>query len=129
MSAAYPSGWNTVVPVETGKVSASLGPPVIGAFRLPTDPLFYANFTLQNVIGGSRFRITRNDNGNELASGLVPGSVATDHTISGIAGFENPMLMRIVIRNASGSTKYRSFETFAFLYKSGGSSYILQQVD
>lgn len=129
MASVIPVPAFSLVPAQSSKTAPSQSSMALGVARLPTDPFFYASLTLQNVLGGSRYRITRNDTGAELASGLVPGAVATDHVIAGIPAYSNPMLMRIVVRNASGATKYKAFETFAYLYKTGGAAYIIQQVD
>lgn len=97
-----------------------------GVARLPTDPRYYADLVLQNVVAGSRYRVTRNDTGAELATGTGGGS---DITISNIPCYTNPMLVDIMIRNASGATKYKPFATAAYIYKTGGSAYVIQAVD
>lgn len=101
----------------------------LGVFRLPTDPLFYANLTLNNMVAGSRYRVTRHDNGNELATGVAAGSGLVDVVLTGVACFANPAQVDITVRNASGSPAYRVFDTAAFIPKSGTSAYVLQQLD
>lgn len=98
----------------------------VGRLPLPTDPLFYADLTLQNIVVGSRYRITRNDTGAELATGVAGASPLT---ISGIPCFANPMQVDITVRNASGSTKYKVLDTAAFMAKTGASAYISQIPD
>jgi hypothetical protein len=97
--------------------------------RLPTDPLFYADLTLNNIVAGSRYRVTRHSNGDELATGVAAGSGLVDITLSGIPCFSNPMQVDITVRNASGSPAYKVFDTSAFMVKAGSSAYILQQED
>ena len=94
--------------------------------RLPTDPLFYADLTLENIVVGSRYRVTRRSTGAELAIG-VAGS--TSEVLAGLPCFTNPMQVDITVRNASGSPAYRVFDTSAFMVKAGASAYILQQAD
>ena len=123
----FPGPLATFSPTASNKViSGTYSGTTIGVFRLPTDPLYYATLTIQNVVSGSRYRVTRADTGAELATGTGGGS---DIVIAGIPCYANPMLVDIKIRNASGATKYKPFETAAYIYKTGGSSYVIQQVD
>jgi hypothetical protein len=115
-----------LVPAQSGRVQASHFGATAGVFRLPTDPLFYADLTLLNIVVGSRYRITRNDTSAELATGVAS---STAETAFGLACYANPMRVDITVRNASGSTKYRVFDTSAFMVKAGTSAYILQQPD
>jgi len=112
-SRSRPSGWRNTFAVQ----------------RAPTDPYYYANLILQNVIGGSRYRITDSASGTELASGLVGGSVATDVTINGLAAYSNPALLRVTIRRGTSAPKYQPFETFTYLYRVGSNAYISQIPD
>ena len=123
---ALPHGHGTIVAVATNRIQPTPTPCSFGVFRLPTDPLYYATLTLQNVVASSRYRVTRADNGDELATGTGGGS---DIVLSSIPCYSNPMLVNIKIRNASGVTKYKPFETSAYIYKTGGSAYIIQTVD
>lgn len=99
----------------------------LGVFRLPADPLFYATLTLRNVIDASRYRVTRADTGALLATGAASGT--GDVVLTGVACYANPQEVDITVRNASGSTKYKVFDTTAFISRSGGEAYILQQQD
>lgn len=117
------------VPNGNNRVALCSGGAAAGIFRLPTDPLFYATLTLRNVVAGSRYRVTRADTGAELATSLVSGSGLVDEVISGVACYANPQEVDITVRNASGSTKYKPFQTAAFIAKSGGEAYILQSED
>lgn len=115
-------------PAPTAKM-LSAGAGSVGVFRLPTDPLFYASLTLRNIVGGSRYRITRNDTGAELASGVAAGSGLVDVTISGVACYANPQLVDIVVRNASASPRYKPLNSQAEITKSGATAFIFQVSD
>jgi hypothetical protein len=123
------TGVGTIANAQTGRVSPMLHGHIVGVFRLPTDPLFYADLTLRNVVAGSRYRVTRADTGAELATGLVSGSGLVDQVISGVACYANPQQVNITVRNASGTPKYKIFDTAAFITKSGASAYIIQIQD
>jgi hypothetical protein len=116
------------VPAKTGRIGGSVTSCAYGAFRLPTDALFYASLTLQNVAQDSRYRVTRHDTGDQLDSGVQSGD-RTDIVISGLAAYSNPMLMDVSVRKASASPLYKPVATSAYLYKTGGSSYIVQVSD
>lgn len=125
MGTAIPFHWGSIGPTPSAKMlGASQGS--IGAMRLPTDPMFYATLTLQNIIVGSRYRVTRNDIGVQLATGVAASST---EVLASIPCFANPMQVDISVRNASGSPKYKPFETAAFMISAGASAYILQQLD
>lgn len=126
MSVGYPNPDMTIFPAQTGRLNSALGGVSIGMFRLPTDPLFYATLTLQNIVAGSRYRITRHDTGAQLATGVAASST---EVITGVPCFANPMQVDITVRNASGGTKYKPFDTAAFMVSAGASAYILQSVD
>lgn len=125
---AIPHGPLTLSPLARGLAQAA-GAVSLGVLRLSTDPLFYAPLILRNIVAGSRYRITRADTGAELATGVAAGSGPVDVTVSGVACYANPQEVDITVRNASGSTKYKVFDTVAFIAKSGGEAYILQTED
>lgn len=120
-----PSPFGTIV-AERGKSAPVIAGGGLGVFPLPTDPLFYATLTLVNIVVGSRYRVTRYDNGAELATAVA---ASTTVVIPGLTCFSNPMQVNITVRNASGSTKYRVFDTSAFMVKTGTSAFVLQQLD
>lgn len=115
----------TIAPAASGRMSSNLGLSV-GVFRLPTDPLFYADLTLDNIVIGSRYRVTRRSTGDELATGVA---ASTTEVLASLPCYSNPMAVDITVRNASGSPVYKVFDTGASLSKTGGSAYILQQLD
>lgn len=128
--AGFANPWLITFPAATGRLQRCVGGVcAVGAFRLPTDPLFYATLTLRNIVAGSRYRVTRADTGAELATGLVAGTGLVDEAISDVACYANPQEVDITVRNASGTTKYKVFDTAAFIAKSGGEAYILQIED
>lgn len=106
--------------------SRNIGRYSLETVRHPADALFYADLTLNNVVIGSRYRVTRDSDGSELATGIASSSTVT---ISDISAYSNPMLMKIIIRKASGSPYYKEFKTYANLIRGGVSAYILQELD
>ncbi len=95
--------------------------------RQPTDPLFYASITLQNVLSGSRYWIAQASNlSNVLATGTAPGG---DIVIAGIPAVANPMLVEVRVRFASGTTKYQPLTTYGYLSRSGVVIYVAQVED
>lgn len=83
--------------------------------------------TLQNVVAGSRYWVAQSsDPSNVIANGDAPGG---DIVISGIGALANPMLLTIRVRKGTSGTKYRPFETNAYLVKAGATAYISQQLD
>lgn len=120
-----PNPMGTLVPTGTGVVVPS-GIGAFGAFRLPTDPLFYFAITLENIVIGSRYRVTRNSDGLELATGTA---ASTTEVISGVPAYSSNMLMNLTIRNASGSPAYKIFDTSAYAARDGAFVYVLQQSD
>lgn len=119
-------GFPSLQPASRGKSVSSGGNRSMGVLRLPTDPLFYFDLTLENIVVGSRYRITRQSTGAELATGVAS---STTEVISGVPSFSSNMLMDITIRKASGSPNYKIFDTAAYANQAGSSAYILQQLD
>lgn len=125
MTLALPSLLATLVPAQTGRING-IGPVSHGAFRLPTDPLFFASLTLDNIVVGSRYRVTRVSNGEELATGVA---ASTSEVIAGLPVYSNPMQVAITVRNASGTPAYKVFNTQAAMRREGASAFILQIED
>ncbi len=126
MSIVFPDPVISVVPVQTGRIASAAGVDAVGAFRLPTDPLFLATLTLRNVVTGSRYRVTRNDNGDELAAGVAAGSTVT---LTGIPCYSDPMLVDITVRKASAAPFYKSAFAQAEIPREGTQSFIFQIAD
>lgn len=129
MSGVFPDPFMTIAPMSTGRVVPSLGGATLGVFRLPTDPLFFADLTLRNIVGGSRYRVTRNDTGAELASGVAAGTGLVNVTISGVACYANPQLVDIVVRKGTTAPKYQPYTSQTEITKSGGLAFIAQVPD
>src|SRR5574337_879471 len=126
MSAIFSRGSLIHIPVQTGRVRGSLGGCTVGSFRLPADPLFYADVTLTGLVVGSRYRLTRHDTGAELAQAVA---AATTETVPAVAAYANPMQVDIDVRMASGAPYYKPFQTAVKLVKGGAVAFILQQLD
>lgn len=125
MSTVIPTIHGGYGPMPRGLVAPVCGTSV-GAFRLATDPLFYAALTLDNIVVGSRYRVTRVSNGEELATGVA---ASTSEVIAGLPVYSNPMQVAITVRNASGTPAYKVFNTQASMSREGASAYILQIED
>lgn len=126
MSTCIPCLRNSVAPASRGKM-VNPGRGAVGVFRLPSDPLFYANLTLQNIVVGSRYRVVwADDETVELASGVAG---ATEETLTGLAAYANPMLVKVTARKGTSAPKYIPHDTYGYLTKSGGSVYLAQQPD
>ncbi len=125
MTVIIPHPYNAISPAARGRTAPAIGQGV-GIFRLPTDPLFFAQLTLDNIVVGSRYRVTRRSNGEELATGVA---ASTTEVIAGISIYSNPMLVDITVRNASGSPAYSIFDTSAFMTREGATAYILQRAE
>lgn len=114
----------TVLPTSR---SRGVGGIVLGTQRAPSDPLFSASIVLQNIIVGTRYRITvASDDSIVLASGVADSTMIT---IDGVNGYANPMLIFMKIRNASGAPAYKPADQYAYLTKFGTTIYINQEVD
>jgi hypothetical protein len=98
----------------------------IGAFRLPTDPIYFFTLTLENIVVGSRYRVTRHSTGAELAAGIA---TSTTEVIAGVPAYSSGMLMDVTVRNASGTPTYKIFDSAAFASPDGAGVYVLQQLD
>ena len=125
MTACVPCPKMTVLGTGTGRI-----PPAflyrIGAFRLPTDPLFYADLTLENIAVGSRYRVTRDSDGAELATGVAS---STTEVISGVAVYSSAMLVKITVRKGTTAPKYEPLDAYAYMERGGASAYISQIPD
>lgn len=124
----FPDPYGSVVASRGFSIPTAHGTTLVVG-RIATDAMFYATLTLNNIVAGSRYRITRTSTGDELATGLVAGSGLVDEVIAGIPCFSSPMQVNITVRNASGATKYKVFNTAALMVKAGASAYILQIED
>ena len=115
---------NIFVPSARGKIQPSSYGITDGVFRLPTDPVFFADFTLTNILVWSTYWIAESANlSNVLASGTAWSSTVV---ITGMASYSSPtMLVTIRIRKIW----YSDFPTQAFHSKTWAGSYIIQVID
>ena len=95
--------------------------------RLPTDPLFYATITLQNIVVGSRYWLAQASN---LSNILAEGDAAsTSVVLSSIPAYANPMLVEVRVRKGGTSPEYKPLKTYGYLGREGVSIYIAQTED
>lgn len=126
MTSILPTPFVTISPTTRGRMTSAGAPLSVGAFRLPTDAIYYFDLTLENIVAGSRYRITRHDTGAELATGVA---AATSEVVAGVPAYSAGMLMDITVRKASGAPNFKIFDTAAYAAQAGTSAYILQQLD
>lgn len=95
--------------------------------RLPSDPLFYANITLQNIVVGSRYWVAKaTDLSYVLATGVAESS---EVVLTNIQSYSNPMLIEVRVRKASEPVKYQPFVTYGYLVRGGVTIYCAQVAD
>lgn len=95
--------------------------------RAPTDPYFYADIFIKNMVIGSKYQVVQNSNPTSvLASGTC---TITDFTITSIPAYANPMFMRIRVRKSSADPKYEDLQTYGYLVAEGVTVYISQSLD
>lgn len=127
MTACIPDGGLTFLPAASGKItSVQPGGCSVGVFRLPTDPLFFADLTLDNIVVGSRYRVTRESNGEELATGEA---ASTTVNLTGLAVYANPMLVKITVRKGTAAPKYEPLDTYVNMTRGTTTAYISQVPD
>lgn len=96
--------------------------------RLPSDPVLYADVTLDNIVVGSRYRLEYH-NGTSWVL-LREGTAASTTVIeTGVPAYSNPMLVRARVRKSSASPKYFPLDTFGYLVRGGVSIYVAQVAD
>ena len=113
---AYDTGY--AVPTPLGARSIA---------RLPTDPLFYSDVELTNIVVGSRYWIAlATDPDTVLASGTAASTTVTE---SGLPVYTNPQLLLVRVRKSSASTKYFPLTVYGYQDRDGASIYISQVAD
>lgn len=80
--------------------------------RLPTDPFFSADVTIQNAVIGSSYIILGPDGTTVLAG---PGTVSTDpQVLANVESFADEYVIELRLRKSSpGSTRYKPLNQFA----------------
>jgi hypothetical protein len=126
MTAVFNNPHCIAVPAQSNRVTPGIVGTTVGVFRLPTDPLFYADLVLQNIVSGSRYRVIKDDDGTELATG-VAGS--TTVTLTGLPVYANPQLVKITVRKGTSAPKYEPFDTYAYMARGSVSAFIAQIPD
>lgn len=121
-----PGDFVTPLPAPRGKMLCAGGLLSTGAARLPTDPLFYADLVLQNVVVNSRYRVIVDDTGEELAAGTA---ASAEVTLSGLAVYANPQLVKITVRKGTSAPKYEPLDAYAYMTSGEVSAYIAQVPD
>ncbi len=126
MTTVLPDPLITTSPGGRGYTTGSHFGVGAGVARLPTDPIFYADLTLENIAVGSRYRVTRASNGEELAAGEAASATVN---LTGLAVYANPMLVKITVRKATTAPKYQPLDTFVNMGRGVATAYISQVPD
>ena len=126
MPAIFPDPNVSIATAVRGKAMGGVGAHSTYFSRLPTDPLFFANLTLENIVVGSRYRVTRASNGDELATGEAANTTVT---LTGIAVYSNPMLVKIAVRKGTTAPKYIPLDAYASMTRGTATAYISQVPD
>lgn len=109
--------------------TASSIPGIFTAFanqRLPTDPLFYSDVILENIVVGSRYRIALNSDDTELSKGT---SASTTETISSLPCYTNPQLLKCDVRYSSATPKYIPLTIYSYQDREGANFFVSQIED
>lgn len=116
------------MPSERGKVSIGHCMETTGAFRLPADPLYYADVSVKNMVVGSAWIIGYDNAGTftTLDSGTC---TVTDFTISGVPAYSSSFLLELRARKGTAATKYLPFTTYAYHSQSVPTIYVSQVED
>ena len=122
----FPNPLISIGEAVRGKAAGACGAFSLSYSRLPTDPLFYAGLTLENIAVGSRYRVTRASNGEELAAGEAASATVN---LTGLAVYANPMLVKIAVRKATTAPKYKPLDTFVNMGRGVATAYISQVPD
>lgn len=114
--------------VRTALTSSKSSPgfPHIAIQRQPTDPYYYADVDIANMIVGSRYMLGYDDDG--VFTSLSSGTAAvSDFTISLVPAYDSPsFLLALRVRKASAATKY-SPDVFYTEHSSSGSNIYVSQ--
>lgn len=90
------------------------------------DIMYHSEIVIQNAVVGSRYWLARAADDGVISIGIVS---ASSFTVADIPVYENPMLVKIRLRNASGSPRYVPYETYVYLGRNGATAYISQIAD
>ena len=121
-------GWQGVSLPATSR-SIAFGDGVFSHQRAPSDPYFYADIFVENIVIGSRWMLGYTPSGGaftELASGTA---AAASFAISNVPSYASPMLLELRVRKSSSGTKYLPLRQYAYHAQAGVTMYLAQIVD
>lgn len=115
-----------------GALGSAKAQPVTGCalaiIRLPTDPLYYADVSVKNMVVGSRWAIGYDDSGTFTI--LDEGDcTATDFTIPSAPAYSSTFLLELRVRKGTTAPKYKPYKTYAYHSKQGATIYVSQVAD
>ena len=126
MGIALPYGKGVVSGFSTSK-SSPVGSRQIAIQRLPTDPVFIADVTIDNGIVGSRYwLVDDSDHTTILSSGLI---TADPEVLLNIPAFSTNFLMLLRLRLGTVPPYYKQFETKIKHSTQGASTFVIQELD
>lgn len=127
MSMVFPCAESAVTYVPTSR-SLPTASGTVSQQRAPTDPFYYADVEVQNIVIGSSWMLGYYDAGDftELDSGTA---AATSFTISSVPSYGSPFLLELRVRKSSAQPKYKRVNQFAFHNAQGIVMYISQVLD
>lgn len=99
---------------------------LLGAQRLPNEPIGLFNLTMTNVVTGSKWRVEELDGTLRQAGVAASATVTVALDVYGSAG-RNTLVIKI--RNASGEPFYRAYETQVTAASGAQSIFINQERD
>lgn len=107
-SKSFPGGFNT-----------------IHQQRLPSDPFYLADVTIQNAVIGSSYILLGPDGTTVLSAA---GTISTDpQTLSNIEAFADPYVIELRLRKSSpGVERYKPLNQFAVHNSAGITIYVSQ---
>lgn len=95
--------------------------------RSPSDPFFYADVTIDNIVVGSRWMLGYTPSGGaftELASGTAS---TTSVVVSNVPSYSAPMQLELRVRKASDGVKYQPLRVYT-VHSPNGASFFISQV-
>jgi len=113
--------------LSTGKSQIVAPLLVLAVQRYPSDPYFYADVIINDAIIGSRYWMVKNaDHSEILATGLITSS---PQVVLDVPSYGSSMIILLRLRNASDTSKYKTYEALTPHTQNGTSFYCSQQRD
>lgn len=128
MSAGIPDPVLTLFTAARGRSAPSLLGGSLGVGRLDSDPVGTFTLRLKNLAAGSRVRVESQAAGTTL-DGFVAAGGDQDRTLNLYASGNTLNDLRIKVRKATASPKYKPFETLASAQAGIVTAYIAQVSD